>query len=650
MGKIKRLATLRDNLVDVPLPSVEELEQRKSDYPQLAPMQFAKKYRRLYDPTSFVWKGKTFSIQLNTCTNPFCRWFGMPQTIIGKSTRKPIYRYRLKGNPKEKDQRIVCNAEEPLPRTGYLTWGCNSVTLSNWAAVEEIKRLVTQNSVQNIDETYVFHREACLNAALTPLKQPKSFYKRGTSSSNSQKWQCKTCLKLTNVLPDQRRSFNYHQQRNEVLYMFAKNLTARTPVKRTCEILEIGSSTYYAKLELLYKRCLEFLEKHEAKPLQDKTFKRIWINTDKILYHLNNVRKKGHGKYRYDNLEDNLMQTHIVVSADVHSHYVFASDLAYDWDISLTDIERDTLLYKDDHLDESSRKNARLRFSFAPQPPTSLDLQTTEEYVNEFKTFERRKAYIDGLHVNSTYTTFAQFWLLKQKINAKEWRFVTDEDSSISTALYRAFQREVRIGEAHHFLCKMDRTKTRAQAFREFQEGKADLQAWALSSGVSADTISQLAYLYLKEKFEVHRFDEEIVVEGNLYRRWAKRSFPHPLPTRDKGWFTVDALTDLSAYEPEQLVQMVLQVSDHATNAFIQMARRRLSILERPLVTTRGDGKSYIYANFNPKYAQMAITILRTFYNFCMPYKTKDKVPLTPAQRLGIAGRKYEIKDIIYFS
>jgi hypothetical protein len=28
----------------------------------------------------------------------------------------------------------------------------------------------------------------------------------------------------------------------------------------------------------------------------------------------------------------------------------------------------------------------------------------------------------------------------------------------------------------------------------------------------------------------------------------------------------------------------------------------------------RGGGKSYIYANFNPKYAQMAVTILRTYY------------------------------------
>ncbi|MBG9545130.1 hypothetical protein ABE29_20920 [Cytobacillus firmus] len=67
----------------------------------------------------------------------------------------------------------------------------------------------------------------------------------------------------------------------------------------------------------------------------------------------------------------------------------------------------------------------------------------------------------------------------------------------------------------------------------------------------------------------------------------------------------VDCTTDLSSYEPDQVASMILEVNDNATNFFIQQIRRRLSILERPLTTARGDGKSYIYSNFNPKYAQM---------------------------------------------
>ncbi len=80
---------------------------------------------------------------------------------------------------------------------------------------------------------------------------------------------------------------------------------------------------------------------------------------------------------------------------------------------------------------------------------------------------------------------------------------------------------------------------------------------------------------------------------------------------------------------------------------FLQEIRRSLSILERPMVTSRGDGKSYIYSNFNPKYAQMAITILRTFYNFCQPF-TANGDELTHTQRMGIVERAYTWRDIIY--
>lgn len=105
--------------------------------------------------------------------------------------------------------------------------------------------------------------------------------------------------------------------------------------------------------------------------------------------------------------------------------------------------------------------------------------------------------------------------------------------------------------------------------------------------------------------------------------------------------FLVDCTTDLSSYEIEHVANMLVKVNDNATSAFMQQIRRRLSILERPLVTARGEGKSYIYANFNPKYAQYALTILRTFYNFCLPFNSWDKVKATPAQRLGIADKQF---------
>lgn len=81
MTKLKRIALRSDNLIQVEVPvSDAEINARKADYTLLAPNQFAKKYRSLlFHPVKLDWEGKIHQIQLNACTNPFCKWFGMPQ-------------------------------------------------------------------------------------------------------------------------------------------------------------------------------------------------------------------------------------------------------------------------------------------------------------------------------------------------------------------------------------------------------------------------------------------------------------------------------------------------------------------------------------------------------------------------------------------
>lgn len=84
------------------------------------------------------------------------------------------------------------------------------------------------------------------------------------------------------------------------------------------------------------------LERYETKGFASKQFNSVWINTDKMIYYLNNVRKRGYGGKRYDDTEEKLFQTHVVVSGDVNSRYIFRSDVAYDWNVTLEDIENDT--------------------------------------------------------------------------------------------------------------------------------------------------------------------------------------------------------------------------------------------------------------------------------------------------------------------
>ncbi len=167
--------------------------------------------------------------------------------------------------------------------------------------------------------------------------------------------------------------------------------------------------------------------------------------------------------------------------------------------------------------------------------------------------------------------------------------------------------------------------------------------------GYSHSSIWKLARLRIEHRLETHRFAEQFERQGRVQRRWARNHLQHPLAAVDKGYYDIDCTTDISAYDPSEVADMLMHVNNNATSSFLQQIRRRLSILERPLMTARGDGKSYIYSNFNPRYAQYAITILRTYFNFCVPYKTSDGRKLTPAQRLGLADKKFGIQDILYF-
>lgn len=645
MAKLKRLVNLTDDAVIVKEPiTQEEIKSRANDYLELTPLAFGRKYRHsLFRPVEIEIRGENYAIQMNACTEPYCKWYGQPQIRFDKIKNKP-YRYKLGSNNEQK--RFDCNPD-PYNSFGAVL-GCYTAALSNWSIAEEIKRLYITSHTTPMEPEYVFHKETCEIQESNPFDNPKSFYARGKSSSNSKKWQCKICKKITNVLPSQRECYTYHQKRNEILPRFARLLLSRTPVKNTCEYLKMGSETYYNKLEWLYKRCLEFLERYETKAFETQTFDTIWMETDQLIYNLNNVRRRGQGGVRYAESDEPVFPTNVVISAESRSKYVFRADVAFDWHTSLNSIEQDTLKLKDDHIYNFARKNERLRhYSYCPQSPTKNDTQSEYEYLQESSQFWQRDRYTKGIHVNSTYTAIAHHWLIKHMVHVNNWRFVSDEDNSIMTSIFRVFAKEVWIGDSHYFLSKIDRSKRLKQAYTESVKARQTLLWWAQSNGYTSTNLYYIAKKKLIDDIEGHRFYVEIEKDGRMVRKWAKNPIDHPLPPIDKGFYTVDCLTDVSGYTTEDLAKMLLSVNTKATDVFMQTMRRSISILERPLVTARTDGKSYIYSNYNPKYAQYAITILRTFYNFCWTQKRGGKRE-TPAQRLGITDKQFSIEDIIY--
>lgn len=657
---IKRLATKDDEIVKITVPVSElGLTLRNQLYSTLPPEEFGKKFKNgWHKPVSLSYLGKTYEIQANVCVNPYCRWFGMEQEQFNDIKYQPS-RYRIAGRNNNSNNESSFNCRpDPYNTPDPLTVKKDTATIySNWSLAEEISRLVKINTIFDKKKDFCFHKDNCQFPLVTPFNEMEHFYKYGFSKANSPRYKCKTCGKVTTTIPQVNAAFNYDQNKDGILPKLAKLVTSRVPVRKTMQLLNISPSTYYHKLEQLYKCSLEFLAKHEQKALAEKEFDELWLNSDSLEYRLNPLRKK-----LTKGSED--LITHVLVTADMKSRYVFRADVNFDYFITLDEIERDTVTYFEDHLYLYSRKNARLRISPAPQQPAAEDTQEQESYDIELEEFERRRDRFDGVHVTRSYTAYAHYWLVNQMLNFKKLRIITDKDPSLLTTLNRVFANSMKSGDTHHFLCKLNKDKSRQDAMLEYMAG--DKEEPILRSIVNlrrskkseANQKSlELAYSYLfkrvQDSLEYSTFKLPIAgfLEEGQQRAYMNVELPlfkHPIPTRDGGYYDVGITTNVNSLSPSAITEMLLKVNSRPTDAFFQQLRRSINILERPILGAKPDAKSYVFANLNPKYAQYAATIMRAYYNFCKPIKFGKASAKTPAQHLGIAKKQYTIEDILY--
>ncbi|WP_421379689.1 hypothetical protein ACOJQI_16030 [Bacillus salacetis] len=111
------------------------------------------------------------------------------------------------------------------------------------------------------------------------------------------------------------------------------------------------------------------------------------------------------------------------------------------------------------------------------------------------------------------------------------------------SAYSRVFSREIRLSDAHHFICLVDRSKTLKQCYKEYKEGRADLYSWAASLMIDTRSIWQLGLLKLQSVLEYKTFSEEVLINNETYLKWAEEPVEHPIPTKDNGFFDVDCKT-----------------------------------------------------------------------------------------------------------
>ena len=537
--------------------------------------------------------------------------------------------------------------------TTIRTTNNHSSLFSNWSIAEEIKRLKAQELIGPVTKIYQFHKQGC-SCNDTPDENSNAFVKNGIAKSGAIRYKCKTCDKNTNVNKDITKNFNYLKKRNDVLVPMMNDIMYHMPVTKICERNNISPLTFYRKLEIIYQKCLEFLERNEAK-LSSMKFDDLYLVTDTFEYTLNNIRKKGFGNSKknfYEKAEAKEAKTSMTATADVISNYVFRADLSYDTNISLANIEEDTKEYHCDHTYLYLRKNQRIQsYSYHPQPPTINDSETKNIYKEYLGQHESRKSFVDGLHVSKGYTTIAQLHLLKETLNYNRIVFVSDDDKSIRQAVFRVFKDDFRNNNALYFTSQYLKTTKITDSFVESEKARRELQKWGKINNIQKKGLQELAIQKIYHDLNTHSFYKYDTVGNKTLPKPANNKLSHPLPAKDEGNRYIDLISYNSAISRDDLAEVIVNINMRAINNFFQELRRDVNLLERPIVGSRGAGKTYIYANYNPLYAHMLITIFRTYYNFIKGRKYYDtgNKKITPAQRIGLSEKKFTVRDIIYF-
>ena len=228
--------------------------------------------------------------------------------------------------------------------------------------------------------------------------------------------------------------------------------------------------------------------------------------------------------------------------------------------------------------------------------------------------------------------------------------FIADDDVSLQLAINRIYTERFINDDAMYFTCQVDKSFTLEEAGSRYFSKRQELSKWAGEIYPQLSGVENHAQMKILHDLQSHDFFDYKIINGTEYPYRSKKVMKHSLPFKDEGERYINVLSPIKNLSDLELASLLLQVNNRAIDTYFKSIRRKLSVLERPLVTDRGYGKCYIYANYNPKYAQQIITIFRTVYNFCTLQGSglkEDKK--TPAMKKGIANKVYIVNDILYF-
>lgn len=475
-----------------------------------------------------------------------------------------------------------------------------------------------------------------------PVSHGDAYQSFGLTKSGSQRYRCKLCRKTFAV----GKSTTGHKQphKNRLIFSLLMN---KSPLRRICEVANIGPEGLYGKIEFLYRQSLAFASHREAHLLAGMSLSRLYLATDRQDYVVNWNRQEDRRN----------VVLHAVGTADNATGYVFGMHLNYDPSLDADDVELEAVAAGDYHARTPFRRFARcwLKQDYDAALKTSRaarrkpagrgldgDIETTynetaqreDVEVSEVQDVGQRLP-TRGMQIHAEYSLYGHFFYLKSLFGGVEkLRFFLDQDSGMRAACLAAFQPEIAGRRADAFYVRIAKELTVTEKRKAIAASRAIFDtAREAYPGLSATEVETLLI-------------QARIAQMAAHGKWQDKWLTHPFPNMSEPEKAVCYLTDYGDYDPDHLARLYNKAGLHGIDPFFMQVRRRLSVLERPIATSSANYRTwYGYSAYNPATIVKLLGIFRVFYNYCLAGKDKE----TPAMRLRLAKGKINLEDIIYF-
>lgn len=576
------------------------------------------------------------AIQVNFCKNPRCPNFGIPASTekqprgrdADKRGRDAYKMCGTSGDRRHRSPGLICKYCKECP-----------TIKSNTAIYEEFQRM----SLYLTGTSVTCPNTQCANHKVD-VKAGKPHYQSfGKTKSGSQRYRCKLCrTTLATGAPTIRQ-----RKPHKNIQVF-RLLVNKMPLKRICEVADISMSTVYDKINFIHRQCMAFAASRERNLLEGLPLKRLYIGVDRQDYLINWTQAED---------KRNVVMN-AVGSADNTTSYVFGIHLNFDPSLDCVAIEHDAIESGDYQKRHPFRKYARLWLQEDYGDSVGNGYNNTFRFPGESLEGGIESAYDEaiarddvevaealdetirlpskGMQVHSEYTLYGHFFLLKKLLGGVEKvRFFLDQESGIRAACFSAFTEEIKQGECDAFYVRINKDLTVNERKRALAENRKQWNTLKKSYPELSD--STLKLMIIKERMK----------QVKKFGKWRDRWIKHPFPNMSEPEKAVCYLTETDKYDEDHMAWLYNKASLHAIDRFFMQARRRISLLERPISTPSSAGRKwYGYSPYNPEIVSKVLDIFRVFYNFVEVGKDKE----TPAMRLGLAKGKVDMEDIIYFS